>query len=109
MRLTDTFPEVGPDRALDPFVDVLLPKFDALSHHSEDEFHRLQMEARNMQSSLDHLRTYSTQQERRLVSEKAKWQEAAVSAKEAHLNEVRAVHKRIRTFASDLNATKAEV
>ena len=67
------------------------------------------MELQNVQSSLDHLHTFSSQQEGRLASEKTKWLEAMASTKESHLNEVRALHKRIGALASDLNAAQAEV
>ena len=47
----------------DPFADALLPKFDAVSHQPDEECRRLQAELQSVQSSLDHLRTYSVQQE----------------------------------------------
>ena len=56
----------------DPFVDALLPHFDAFSNKSDEECRRLQVELQNVQSSSDHLRTYSSQQEGRLASEKTK-------------------------------------
>ena len=93
----------------DSFVGALLPKFDAVSNKSHEECRRLQAELQNVQSSLDHLCTYSLQQEGRLASEKTKWLEAMASTKESHLNEVRALHKRIGALASDLNAAQAEV
>ena len=95
--------------ASDLFVDALLPTFDAVSNNSDEECRRLQAELQNVQCWLDHLCTYSSQQEGRLASEKTKRLEAMASTKESHLNEVRALHKRVGARASDLSAAQAEV
>ena len=68
----------------DLFDDALLPKFDAVSN--DEECRPLQAELQNVQSSLDHLSTYSSQQEGRLASGKTKWLEAMASTKGSHLN-----------------------
>ena len=93
----------------DPTIDTLLPKFDAVSTDPDEEHRRLRTELQTVQSALDHLRAYSSQQEGRLTAEKTKWLETVASTKESHLNEVRALHKRIGALASDLNAAQAEV
>ena len=53
----------------DLFVDTLLPKFDAVSNNCDEECRRLQVELQNVQSTLDHLRAYASQQEGRPASD----------------------------------------
>ena len=95
--------------APDPTIDTLLSKFDAISTDPDEELQRLRTELQTVQSALDHLRAYSSQQEGLLTAEKTKWPETVASTKESHLNEVRALHKRIGALASDLNVAQTEV
>ena len=91
----------------DLFVDDLPLKFDAFSNNSDEECRGLLAELQNVRSPLDHLRTYSSQQEGR--PEKTKWLEAMASTNDSHINDVPTLHERTCALASDLNAAQAEV
>ena len=90
-------------------IDTLLNEFDAASTSFDEECCRLRVDLQSFQSALDHVRAYSSQQEGHLTAEKTKWLQTVASAKESHLNEVRALHKRIGALASDDNAAQTEV